>query len=68
MIYGCFGYGMYIGNIFLNWSISVLIVVGLILLVVWLVKKIQNEDRNERKYKISSQTRNAFERRSNKQR
>jgi large-conductance mechanosensitive channel len=42
MVYGCFG--MYVGNMFFSWIINILIVAGLILLVVYLIKKINNED------------------------
>lgn len=39
------------GGIWLNWLVNVLIIAGLVLLVVWLVRKIENEDKRRRKYK-----------------
>jgi len=49
MTYGCFGYGMmggnygYIGIIF-GWLIGILVLVGIVLLIIWIAKKIQNEN------------------------
>jgi uncharacterized membrane protein len=49
MAYGCFGYGMMNGSygygwMLLAWLVGLLVVVGLVLFIVWITKKIQNED------------------------
>ncbi len=50
MVYGCFSnYGMY-GGIF-TWLVNILIIGGLVLLIVWLIKKIQNENKSTRRSK-----------------
>lgn len=47
MVYGC--YNTFGGNMFFNWLINILIVAGLVLLVIWLIKKINNEEKVTRR-------------------
>jgi flagellar biogenesis protein FliO len=51
MAYGCFGDGMMSGVygygwMLFSWLIGLLITVGLILLIIWIIKKIQNENKH----------------------
>jgi flagellar biogenesis protein FliO len=53
-IYNCFGSGMINGNygygwMTFSWFIALLIAVGLFLFIVWMIKKIQNEDKKIRR-------------------
>ncbi|MEK6832471.1 MAG: hypothetical protein AABY32_00355 [Nanoarchaeota archaeon] len=48
MAYGCFGYGMMNGSygfgwILFSWLMGLLIIAGLVLFIIWIFKKIQNE-------------------------
>jgi uncharacterized membrane protein len=45
-IYGCFGYGMMGGNYLFSWICSILGIIALILFIIWITKKIQNENKN----------------------
>jgi uncharacterized membrane protein len=53
--YGCFGYGMMSGGygygwMLFSWLIGLLVVVGLVLFIAWMIKKMQYDDRkNTRK-------------------
>jgi len=48
--YGCFGnFGMYGGNMFFNWLTNILIVVGLVLLIVWVIKGLDNKNKKRRR-------------------
>lgn len=48
MVYGCFGYGMMGGNygygwMLFGWLMGLLIVIGLVLFIIWITKKIQDD-------------------------
>jgi uncharacterized membrane protein len=50
-VYNCFGYGMMNGNygygwMIFSWIIGLLIIVGLVLFIVWMIKKMQ-ENKND---------------------
>lgn len=54
--YGCFGSGMMYGNYgyswaIFSWLIGLLIVTGLVLLIIWLFKKIENENKKKTRRK-----------------
>jgi uncharacterized membrane protein len=48
-LYNCFGYGMMNGGygygwIFFSWLIGLLVVAGLVLFIVWMFRKIRDEE------------------------
>ena len=50
MAYGCFGYGMMGGSygygwMLFSWLIGLLIVAGLVVFVIWMIQKIQNDNK-----------------------
>jgi uncharacterized membrane protein len=52
MTYGCFGYGMMNGSygyglMLFSWLIGLLFLAGLVLFIIWIIKKIQNEDKKQ---------------------
>ena len=56
MAYGCFGYGMMGGNygygwMLFSWLIGLLIIFGLVLFIIWITRKVQDdtEKHNRRK-------------------
>ena len=54
--YGCFGYGMMLGGsgyfwMILSWFILMLLVFCLFLFILWIVKKIKNEEQINNKNK-----------------
>jgi uncharacterized membrane protein len=47
--YGCFGYGMMSGGygygwMLFSWLIGLLVVVGLVLFIIWMTKRIQDDN------------------------
>ncbi|MFA5953235.1 MAG: hypothetical protein WC812_01450 [Candidatus Pacearchaeota archaeon] len=45
--YGCFNeYGMMSGNYLFSWLFGILGIIALILFIIWITKKIQNENKN----------------------
>jgi uncharacterized membrane protein len=51
--YGCFGYGMMNGSygsgwMVFSWLIGVLVVAGLVVFIMWMLKKMQNDDLHEK--------------------
>ena len=45
--YGCFGgYGMMNGSYVFSWIFGILIIVALVLLIIWLTKQIQKDNKN----------------------
>lgn len=54
--YGCFGYGMMnesygYGWMIFGWLTGLLVVVGLVVFIIWMVKKMQYEDKINKRRK-----------------